>query len=89
MTRFYTKSELCELFAISDTTLERIVARGELRPVIISRRMRFEQSEVERYIESCRVNPKPAPVQTPRQKQQPRTAYGINNSGYYPGMKVV
>lgn len=87
MTKLLTKPELCEILAISDTTLERIVARGELRPVIISRRMRFEQAEVARYIESCKVAPKPAPA--PKQKQQPRSVRGIVDSGYYPGMKVV
>lgn len=87
MTKLLTKAEVCELFAISQSTLDRIVASGKLRGVKISGRLRFEQQELDRYVESCRTRlPAPPPAM---QRRSSRSCKVKADCGYYPGMKVV
>ena len=45
-----TRSDVCERLRISARTLDRIVTRGELRPVRAGRRPRFERADLERYL---------------------------------------
>lgn len=87
MTNLLTKTDVCEILAISQTTLQRILAAGELNSVKIGRRLRFEPKEVERYIESCRVRQVRKPVLSAKNVMPGKN--GVNGSGYYPGMKVV
>ena len=87
MTKLMTRAEVCEILVISDHTLRRIIAAGELRAVRVGGRLRFEQQEVEHYIERSTYRPVRPPVIPVTQMPQPRRTIG--NSGYYPGMKVV
>ena len=82
-----TKTEVCEILVISDNTLRRIIAAGELGAIKVGQRLRFDPKEIERYI--ARSTQKAVrPVAIPKSNISAGTK-PIGNSGYYPGMKVV
>ncbi len=45
-----SRADVCERLRISERTLDRIVARGDLHPVRAGRRPRFLRGDLERYI---------------------------------------
>jgi len=49
-----SKKEVCRLLPISESTLNRLLRDGKIRPVRIGRRVLFEEEEVRRFIESCK-----------------------------------
>jgi excisionase family DNA binding protein len=46
-----------QMLGCSTKTIRRLIERGELTPVRLGRHLRFEVTEVERYIERNRVTP--------------------------------
>lgn len=89
MNNLMKMDEVCGILAVSESTLRRIIATGALVPVRIGKSLRFEPTELDRYIRSSRVpripvlRAKQAPKLTPTQSESYRKC------GYYPGMKVV
>jgi len=49
------KKEVCKVLFISESSLNRLLRAGRIRPVRIGRRVLFEEEEVRRFIESCKV----------------------------------
>lgn len=89
MNNLMKMSEVCDILAISESTLRRIIATGEIIPVKIGKSLRFEQTELARYIHNSRVPHVPVlrAKQTP--KLTPTQSESYRQCGYYPGMKVV
>ena len=93
MEKLLTKGEVCELLSVSRATLDRIVAAGELDALRIGGQVRFDRTELERYVRSCRK----AGARTktaPKEKRGPGRPRGSKNrvvafERYVPGMKVV
>lgn len=84
------KAEAAELLSISVSTVERLIAAGKLRAFRVGpHALRLDREDVLRYIRSSELRP-PAAGRIARiigPKDLRRG--GVNNSGYYPGMKVV
>lgn len=98
MKALLTKTQVCELLAISDSTLDRIVADGSLAAIRVRGRIRFSEEELEAYLARSRVQtvavapaPRrgsvPAPRPPARRGRPPKAA--AESTVYYPGMKVV
>ena len=49
-----TVAECCELLGISRPTFYRLIHRGELHPIRVGRRPRFERADVRAYLERNR-----------------------------------
>lgn len=95
MKRLLTKSQVCEMLAISDSTLERILADGSLAAIRIRGRLRFTEEDLALYLTRSRIEPAapPSPVSRVPAATRRRTAtvkpIQLRDSGYIPGMKVV
>lgn len=93
MTReLWTVAQTAEALGCSERTVNRLVESGQLPCVNVSVRLtRIDPDDVAAYIESRRR--KVAALQQaqkrPRRRNKEPQRGGINNSGYYPGMKVV
>lgn len=78
-----TKAEAAELLRISQSTLDRIVSDGDLTAYRIRGQMRYKRSDLDAYLNRCRVPvPPSAKLKVARQIEEERRSY-------YPGMKVV
>ena len=99
MKNLLTKTQVCELLAISDSTLERIVADGSLAAIRVRGRLRFTEEDLDVYLRRSRIEPtaQPAPISrilqpqvqsTPRRRGRPPKS-AVREQVYYPGMKVV
>ncbi len=99
MKKLLTKDQVCELLAISSSTLDRIVADGSLAAIRVRGRIRFSEEELEAYLarsrvqavavvptQSSRRGSSPAPRPPARRGRPPKAAA---EQKYYPGMKVV
>lgn len=94
MTReLWTVAEAAEHMGCSEKTVRRLLESGKLPYIRISARItRIDPGDVEIYLESVRVR---AGALQQKQKAKGRRPWmekprgGLNNSGYYPGMKVV
>ena len=99
MKRLLTKGQVCELLAISSSTLDRIVADGDLAALRVRGQIRFVEEDLLRYLSTCGVDKHPAPQPEPRKRYKrpaaPRTPRSISPEEllpqlrYIPGMKVV
>lgn len=93
MTReLWTVAQTAEALGCSERTVHRLVESGQLPSVNVSVRLtRIDPDDVAAYIESRRR--KVAALQQaqkkPRRRNKEPQRGGVNNSGYYPGMKVV
>lgn len=97
MEKLLTRQEVCEYLGIGQSTLTRILADGEMTSIKFRNNVRFPESEILRYLDSCRVAPPPA-ARAARAKNapgRPGRPKGSRNQRheepehYYPGMKVV
>ena len=52
---FYTVSQVAELLQLTEMTIYRMVAREELPCYLIGRVKRFRHSDIEAFLEQCRV----------------------------------
>jgi excisionase family DNA binding protein len=52
---FYTVRQLAELLQLNEMTIYRMVGRGELPCYLIGRTKRFRRSDVDEFLESCRL----------------------------------
>ena len=89
-----TTKDVCEQLSISRSSVGRLVTDGELPCYKLGKSLRYYQSDVDAYLERCRVKVSPditcAPVQQPAPPKRKR-GRPIKNAvpEYYPGMKVV
>src|SRR5271157_1964643 len=52
---FYTVAQLAELLQLTEMTIYRMISRGELPCYVIGRAKRFRSSDLESFLESCRM----------------------------------
>lgn len=84
-----TRAQAAELLTVSEDTIDRLVKSGQLPAYKISPKItRFSREDVEEYLASRYVKAKELQRKT-RVRRPNEFRGGINNSGYYPGMKVV
>ena len=85
----WTVAQAAEVLGCSEDTVRRLIKAGKLASVNVSARLtRIFPEDVEEYLQSRRVKTAALRRQT-RVKGPKETRGGVNNSGYYPGMKVV
>ena len=84
MEELLTKAEAAERLKVSQSTLDRIVLDGDLPAYRIRGQMRYKRSDVDAYLNRCRVLVRPR-VTRMRAPARPT----VKDNGYYPGMKVV
>ena len=99
MKKLMTKNEVCELLAISSSTLDRIVADGDLQCLRVRGQIRFLEDDLLQYLSACGADKRPASKAQPRQRYKrpatPRKPRSIPPEElapqlrYIPGMKVV
>lgn len=89
-----TTKDVCDQLSISRSSVGRLVTDGELPCYKLGKSLRYYQSDIDAYLERCRVKVSPAitcaPVQQPALPKRKR-GRPIQNAvpEYYPGMKVV
>ena len=86
----WTVAQAAEYLGCSEDTVRRLIRGGQLPSVNVSARLtRLFPEDVEDYLQSRRV--KAAALRRQTRVKGPSCARlgGVNNSGYYPGMKVV
>lgn len=75
-----TKKEAAELLKISESSLNRILAKGTLPSYRVGvRTVRIDRDDIRKYIETRVIAPQRKAVAVPARRP----------CGYYPGMKVV
>ena len=88
MTKLMTKAEVCEILQVSESTLERIVADGDLQALRIRSQLRFLEQDLLRYLSRC-AEPCRAEKPAAGRKRGPAKAEVVPIRRYIPGMKVV
>lgn len=92
MKKLWDVAEAAEFLGCSETTVRRLIASGQLASVNVSARLtRLDPTDVEIYLESRKTRAKALQEQqrtAGRRRREPQRG-GLNNSGYWPGMKVV
>ena len=84
----WTVGQAAAAMQCSEDTVRRLIRAGQLPSVNVSARLtRIDPDDVSRYIESRTVRVTALQVKQRRTREKPRG--GLNNSGYWPGMKVV
>ena len=88
MTKLMTKAEVCEILQVSESTLERIVADGDLPALRIRSQLRFLEQDLLRYLSRCaELSAAQKEEQKARAKRGKAEVVPIRR--YIPGMKVV
>ena len=84
-----TRAQAAELLTVSEDTIDLLVKAGKLPAYKISPKItRFSREDVEEYLASRYVKAKELQRKT-RVRRPNEFRGGVNNSGYFPGMKVV
>lgn len=84
-----TRAEAAKMLTVSEDTVDHLVKSGQLPAYKITRCItRFDRADVEEYLASRYVKAKELQRKT-RVRRPNEFRGGGNNSGYYPGMKVV
>lgn len=88
MDKLVSKADVCDALGIGMSTLNRILAAGEIPYYKIGGSVRFREADVDAYVRRSLVPAKPTPISAaPRaSRSKSRVPAGC---GYYPGMKVV
>lgn len=68
--RHYRTRELCDLLAVSDDTITRLVQRGELDAVYVGSERRFSESAVKLYLQRHKVPARSVPAAGGRRDSQ-------------------
>lgn len=85
----WTVDQAAEALGCSKDTVRRLIAAGKLPSINVSARLtRLDPIDVYTYIEARKRKVSALQRQTRGKGTAPRRG-GVNNSGYYPGMKVV
>lgn len=86
--KLISKQDAADMLGVSVSTVERLIADGDLPMYKIRGQCRLMTSDIKTYIAGCRrVAAKAAPV--PARRQPSRRGSKLVGCGYYPGMKVV
>ena len=86
--KLISKQDAADILGVSVSTVERLIADGDLPMYKIRGQCRLMTSDVRTYIAGCRrVAAKATPV--PVRRQPARRGSKLVGCGYYPGMKVV
>lgn len=84
----WTVNQAAEAMSCSEDTVQRLIRSGMLPAYRISDRIiRIDPADVAIYLESRKTKVAALKQRTRKRAETPRG--GLNNSGYYPGMKVV
>lgn len=85
-----TTKDVCDQLSISRSSVGRLVTDGELPCYKLGKSLRYYQSDVDAYVERCRIAAAPAAVCAPQPEKRKR-GRPIKNAvpEYYPGMRVV
>ena len=85
----WTRAQVAEAMAVSEDTVRRLTDSGQLPAIRVSpRAWRYDPLDVYAYLDSRKT--KAAALQRRTRGRKPAEIRGgVNNSGYYPGMKVV
>lgn len=86
-----TVAQAAEAMQCSEDTVRRLIRSGQLPSVNVSVRLtRIYAVDVQNYIESRRRKVAALQAQQARgRRKKEKPLGGLNNSGYWPGMKVV
>ena len=90
-----TTKDVCEQLSISRSSVDRLVALGELPCYRFGKTKRYQQEDVDAYLESCRIKTVQPVPKSPKQQTMPqpqkrgRPTRESTLPVYYPGMKVV
>ena len=86
--KLISKLDAADMLGVSVSTVERLIADGDLPMYKIRGQCRLMTSDVRTYIAGCRrVAAKAAPI--PARRQPARRGSTLVGCGSYPGMKVV
>lgn len=86
----WTVAQTAEALGCSEDTVRRLISSGQLPAVNVNVRLtRIEAADVYAYIESRKRKVTALQRKTRGRRRQETPRGGVNNSGYYPGMKVV
>ena len=87
MDKLISKNEVCDALGIGKSTLDRLMAAGEITYYKVGGSVRFREADVEAYVRRGLVPARPKACPAPGAgKGRNRAPAGC---GYYPGMKVV
>lgn len=89
MNKLMTKAEVCEILQVSESTLERIVADGDLPALRIRSQLRFLEQDLLHYLSRCAEQPKAEKTAPKTRKTRGKQAEVVPIRRYIPGMKVV
>ena len=84
-----TKADVCKLLGISLSTLDRIIADGDLPIYRVRGSCKFKLSDIDAYLENCREEHERAPLPKPTKRRPAANTSWADMPAYYPGMKVV
>lgn len=85
-----TKAEVCEILQVSESTLERIVADGDLPALRIRSQLRFLEQDLLHYLSRCAATQKTeTSAARGYGKKRGKQAEVVPIRRYIPGMKVV
>lgn len=91
MTELITRAEAARMLTVSEDTVDRLIKSSMLPAYRVSARIvRLDRADVLAYLEGRQQ--RASALQNGRRKSRSRgepVRGGVNNSGYYPGMKVV
>lgn len=86
MDKLVSKAEVCDALSIGQSTLNRIMAAGELPYYKIGGSVRFKEADVEAFVRRSLIPAKPQIIRAPQTPRMSRISAGCS---YVPGMKVV
>ena len=91
MRELLTVAQAAEALQCSEDTVRRLIRAGQLPSVNVSARLtRIDPADVQIYIESRKRKVTALQQQQKRGRRRAEAPRGgLNNSGYWPGMKVV
>lgn len=88
MEKLMSKRDVCEVLQISPATLDRLVARGEIKAFKLSGSVRFLPTEIQDYVRRC-IRAAETPAVTVIHGRKRQKAAPAPERIYIPGMKVV
>lgn len=85
-----TKDDVCKLLGISLSTLDRIIADGDLPVYRVRGSCKFKLADIDAYLENCREEHERPPLPKPvKNRPSQKSSWADLPPTYYPGMKVV
>lgn len=79
-----TTKDVCDQLSISRSSVGRLVTDGELPCYKLGKSLRYYQSDVDAYVERCRIAAAPAAVCAPQPRPKPQPADQKRGAGVLP-----